>query len=104
MLKLNISPVRSDEQQPEVSYIAPVLTVDAVDYDLSLLEDGATAVHPMLGTVSRTGDDYECTLKLPHGSNAPEATRFPAPIEVTADGPVELPIYNTPEVTDELAE
>lgn len=105
MLKINLSPVRSDEPQPEVSYTAPVLTVDGIDYDLSELPDGATAEHPVLGQVSRTGSDYELTLTLSHGPNAPEATRFPEPIEVTQDGPVALPLYNElePEVTDELA-
>ena len=48
MLKINLSPVRSDELQPEVFYVAPVLTVDKVDYDLSELPDGATAQHPAL--------------------------------------------------------
>lgn len=103
MLKINLSPVRSDEPQPEVSYEAPVLTVDGVDYDLSELPDGATAEHPVLGRVERTGSDYEVTLTLTHGANAPYETRFPTPIEITTDGPVTLPPYSAPEVTNELA-
>lgn len=102
MLKINLSPVRSDEAQSKVSYTAPILTVDGVDYDLSELPDGATAKHPILGTVNRTGSDYEVTLKLTHGANAPYDTRFPAPIEVTVDGPVELPVYNEPEPEPKL--
>jgi hypothetical protein len=35
-------------------------------------------------------------LILPHGGDAPEATRFPAPIDA-GDGPVALPPYNAPE-------
>ncbi|NDW31887.1 hypothetical protein [Salipiger sp. PrR007] len=31
---------------------------------------------------------------LPHGLNAPEATRFPTPIEVLTDGEVALPPYD----------
>lgn len=108
MLTLNLSPIRSDEPQPTVNWIAPVLTVGNTPYDLSELADGATARHPVLGTVERTGDDYEVTLRLSHGARAPESTRFPAPIEVTVDGPVELPMYNEPEpepeVDDDLAE
>tara|TARA_R100000152_G_C6782307_1_gene219811 strand:- start:40540 stop:40941 length:402 start_codon:yes stop_codon:yes gene_type:complete len=100
MLTINLSPVRSDEPQPKVSYAAPVLTVDGIDYDLSELPDGATAEHPVLGQVSRTGSDYELTLRLPHGPRAPEITRFPVPIEVNVDGPIELPPYD--EVEDEL--
>jgi len=105
MLKINLSPVRSDDPQPKVSYIAPVLTVNSTAYDLSELPDGATAQHPVLGTVERSGDDYELTLKITHGSSAPEATRFPEPLTVTVNGLVELPLYNTPEpeVQDDLA-
>lgn len=94
MLKINLSPVRSDEAQSTVSYVAPILTVDGVAYDLSELPDGATAAHPVLGNVSRNGNDYELTLTLTHGANAPHGTRFPAPNEVTTDGPVSLPAYN----------
>lgn len=94
MLKINLSPVRSDEQQPDIEYNDPVLTVDGTDYDLSELPDGATAQHPVLGTVERSGDDYEIALTLTHGANAPKSTRFPDPIEVTENGRVELPIYD----------
>jgi hypothetical protein len=105
MLTINLSPVRSDIPQPTVTYVSPVLTVDNVDYDLSELPDGATAEHPVLGKVSRTGSDYELTLKLTHGANAPYDTRFPDPVLVYANGSVDLPLYETPEpeVTDELA-
>jgi hypothetical protein len=105
MLILYFSPVRSKDTQVKVFYVAPVLTVDNVDHDLSELPDGATAQHPVLGTVERSGNDYELTLRITHGPNAPEATRFPEPIEVTVDGPVTLPLYSTPEpeVKDDLA-
>jgi len=107
MLIINVSPVRSDEPQPEVFYAAPVLTVNDIDYDLSELPDGATAEHPILGTVNRSGDNYEVTLQVSHGAHAPEETRFPAPIDVTEDGAVKLPLYDEvqpeSEVADELA-
>ncbi|WP_286806174.1 MULTISPECIES: hypothetical protein [unclassified Marinimicrobium] len=74
-----------------------MLTVNAVDYNLSLLEDGATAQHPVLGTVHRVGNDYECTITLTHGADAPSETRFPAPVTVTENGPIELPPYDAPE-------
>lgn len=105
MLKLTLSPVRSDDAQPAVNWTAPVLTVDGIAYDLSLLGDGDTAEHPVLGTVSRTGTNYECTLRLSHGARAPEATRFPLPLELTTDGDVTLPAYNEPkpEVVNDVA-
>lgn len=102
MLTINLSPVRSHEPQPEVSYAAPVLTVDGIEYDLSDLPDGATAKHPVLGSVQRTGEVYEVTLRLPHGPNAPEATRFPTPIEVTQGGPVNLPPYDSVEESENV--
>lgn len=100
MLKLNLSPIRSDDPQPSVSWVAPVLTIGSIGYDLSELPDGATARHLVLGEVSRTGDDYEVTIRLWHGANAPEETRFPAPIEVLTDGEIALPPYNNEPVTN----
>lgn len=106
MLTINLSPVRADEDQPTVIWVQPFLELSGVKYDLSELPDGATADHQVLGRVSRVGDAYELTLRLPHGPNAPEATRFPAPIEVRENGPVELPLYDEPEpeASDELVE
>lgn len=88
-----------------VSWDEPTLTVNGTGYDLSLVEDGDKIKHPVLRGVYRNGDDYEVTVRLPHGMNAPASTRFPEPITVIEDGPVELPTYNTPEpeADDELA-
>ncbi len=102
MIKINLSPVRS-ETETQASWATPVLTVNNEPYDLSALEDGAThSGHPVLGEVSRTGDDYECTLMLSHGKKAPEATRFPAPLTVTQNGVIELPLYDAVEVPDNV--
>lgn len=102
MLIVNLSPVRSDQKQPIIEWAAPVLTMNGTSYDLSQLPDGATAKHPVLGAVERTANNYECTMRLPHGPKAPDSTRFPDPIEVTEDGPVKLPDYDEPEVINEL--
>ncbi len=94
MLNINLSPV-AGKPETQVSWAAPILTVNNEPYDLSILEDGATATgHPVLGDVSRTGDNYECTILLGHGKNALKATRFPAPLTVTQDGAIELPLYD----------
>ena len=93
-LTLNLSPVRSDVPT-DVSLSGTTLLINGVSYDLSELPDGAVAQHPELGVVTRNGDEYECTIRLTHGANAPEATRFPAPIVLNNhNGPVPLPIYN----------
>ena len=59
--------------------------------------------HPELGTVKRNGSEYECTIRLGHGPNAPHETRFPAPIVLENHyGPIELPLYDVvPEPEDE---
>lgn len=101
-LTLNLSPVRSDEET-KASLQGTVLTVNAIDYDLSELPDGATAQHPELGTVKRDGSVYECTIRLGHGPNAPHETRFPEPIVLeNHNGPIELPMYDVmPEPEEE---
>ena len=104
-LTLNLSPVRSDEETT-ASVNGTVLTVNSTDYDLSELPDGAVAQHPELGKVTRSGDSYECTIKLGHGPNAPESTRFPEPIVLNNhNGAIELPIYDAieQEAADDMA-
>ncbi|HAO02935.1 MAG TPA: hypothetical protein DCQ42_14760 [Halomonas sp.] len=101
-LTLNLSPVRSDEETT-ASLAGTTLTVNGTDYDLSELPDGATAQHPELVTVKRNGSEYECTIRLGHGHNAPYETRFPEPIVLeNHNGPIELPLYDVvPEVEEE---
>lgn len=80
-----------------------VLELNGDVLDVSILADGdalpAGAVDSpfVVGPITREGDDYHLTLMLPHGANAPEDRRFPAPIVATADGNISLP--NT-EVSD----
>lgn len=95
MIIINLSPVRSDEKPVTASLAGTVLTVNEMDYPLHMLPDGAeTEPHPVLGIVTRSGDDYELTLTLPHGANAPHSTRFPLPITVVANGEIPMPEYD----------
>jgi len=41
--------------------------------------------------VTREGGQLRLTLILPHGADAPPEAVFPAPLLLTADGPVTLP-------------
>lgn len=105
-LTLILSPVSRD-YETVISVNGTVLTVNGTNYDLSELPDGATAQHPELRTVKRNGNNYECTVRLGHGPNAPYETRFPEPIVLeNHNGPVELPLYDEPEEepSDELVE
>lgn len=115
MIKINLNPVFSNDTLT-ASLSNTTLTVNGIDYDLSLLEDGATAQHLVLGTVTRNGNDYELTLTLPHPpvqwTQLNETTlvrstheqRFPEPIIVTNDGEIAFPQPETKEVSNELAE
>ena len=94
MLTIKFSPVRSDKGQLTASLSGKVLTVDGVAYDLNLVPDGATVEHDVLKELTRTGDDFELTLTLPHGAKAPEATRFPQPVMVTANGDIDVPVFD----------
>ena len=75
-----------------------VLTVDGIAYDFGPLPEGGTLPRAAVGCpllasdVTREGGHITLTLILPHGSDAPEAARFPQPITVTQNGPVPLPI------------
>jgi len=93
MITINLSPQLNDIAPLSASLSGSVLTVDGAPYDLSLIADGATVEHPVVQNCTRTGTDYELTLILPHGANAPEETRFPVPVIVTTDGDITLPLY-----------
>jgi hypothetical protein len=84
MIKINFSPCRR-YQKTSASLSGSVLTVDGEEFDLSLIEDGATIQHDVIKNCTRTGEDYELTITLGHGYAAPEQTRFPVAQDV-ADG------------------
>jgi len=97
MLTIKFSPIRSDVGQLTASLAGKVLTVDGIAYDLNLVPDGASVEHDVLKELTRTGDDFELTLTLPHGAKAPEETRFPQPVMVTVDGDIDVPIFDVVE-------
>lgn len=65
--------------------------------DPSAYDETALASQWIVGRPEPTEDGWSVTIILPHGSPAPRATRFPAPVVVSADGPVELPLYKGPD-------
>lgn len=103
MIKLNFSPVRADEKT-QASLDSAVLTVNGEAFDLSDIPDGATVNHPVIQNATRNGDDYELTLTLTHGANAPHETRFPVPVEVTTETWELDYIYEPEAQTDDLVE
>jgi hypothetical protein len=97
-MHITFSPVRRNER-PEITRKGDTITIDGVAFDFSPLPDGATLPQEAIGSdwfagpVERSGGELRVTLVLSHGPNAPQETRFPAPITMTGDGPVPMPPY-----------
>ena len=95
-MQIKLNPQRRDDQLTVVKQ-GDALIVNGVTYDFSPLPEGATlpaeAIDSDLfsGPVERVNGEIVLTLTLPHGPNPSHAVAFPEPINVTADGPVELP-------------
>ncbi len=69
---------------------------DPSAYDASLPQNNLIVCEP-----TQLEDGWSVTIILPHGATAPRVTRFPDPITVSADGPVELPPYEGPDEDEE---
>ena len=80
-----------------VSKQGDALTINGTTYDFSPLPDGvtlpasATDCEYIVRPIERTNGVLHITLLLPHGADASEAARFPAPIINPPDGTLELP-------------
>jgi hypothetical protein len=98
-MNITLSPQRRDDGPLTLSRQGDVLTINGTAYDFSQLPDGATLPREavecqwLVSDVERIGGVLHLTLLLPHGGTAPEATRFPAPLTVTDNGPITLPPY-----------
>ncbi|MFN3294839.1 MAG: hypothetical protein ACK414_15550, partial [Gemmobacter sp.] len=72
------------------------LAINGAGFDFAPLPEGAqlpaaaVACPWLTGAVRRADGTLHLTLILPHGDDAPEAVRFPAPIQ-PGDGPVAAP-------------
>lgn len=94
-MHLTLTPVRMD-QPLAVRRRGLALVFDGVPVDLSGVPEGGEAAVDcpwIAGPVTRTGGTLRLTILLPHAADAPEATRFPAPVTVAGDGPVALPPF-----------
>jgi len=82
------------------------LTFNGEEFDFAPIPEGATLPRDavecewLASDITRISGVLHLTLILPHGSNAPYETRFPAPMTLTTDGPVELPAYEEPANAD----
>lgn len=94
---LTFTPVRSDDRL-EIARSGDALELNGRTFDFAPLPAGAVlpqasiACDWIAGDVSRdAAGRLTVPLVLPHGANAPEAARFPAPVDDPPDGPVTLP-------------
>lgn len=100
-MQITFSPIRRDETLT-LGKQGDTLTVNGEAFDFSPLPDGADLPGEAINSewllgAKREGGELHITVLLPHGGNAPEETRFPQPITVTADGPVPVPEHSIPE-------
>ena len=104
-MKLALSPTRTDIPL-FASRDGDTLTLNGEAFDFAPLEEGETLPADAIdsewiaGDVARTDGVLHITLRLPHGANAPEETRFPEPIIDPPDGEIALPPHSSPEVED----
>ena len=109
-MKIILSPTRRNDRLT-LSKSGDVLTLNGEAFDFTDVPNGATLPCSAISSDWFAGDvtrdqtgELTVPLILPHGANAPEANRFPAALKSVADGPVELPIYETPAPAPELEE
>ena len=105
-MKIALSPTRRDETLT-ASKSGDTLTLNGETFDFSPLAEGETLPADAIdspwiaGDVTRTDGALHITLRLPHGANAPEETRFPETIIDPPDGEIALPPHSSPEVEDD---
>lgn len=94
--QINFSPV-SSARALALSKRESSLIINDTEFDFSFLNDGDTLLRTAIDSdwigsdVSRVGDVINITVRLPHGSDAPQSARFPQSILVAQNGPVMLP-------------
>jgi len=104
-MQISFSPKRCDTALIATRQ-GDVLTLNGESFDFTALAEGdvlprdAVACDWLASEVTRAGGEIRLTLILPHGPEAPEATRFAQPLSLTGDGPVPLPAYQTTATED----
>ena len=102
-MHIYFDPFRSDELL-EVQVSGETLIVNGTPLDLSGVDDGTSLAHDLLecpwlaADIRRECGVLHVRLRLPHGADAPDTVRFPAPVAMKGDGRVPLPTDAQPQV------
>jgi hypothetical protein len=97
-MHISFTPIRRDTPL-EASVAGDVLTINGEAFDFAGIPEGATLPRSavtcdwLASDVERIDGEIRLTLLLPHGTNAPEETRFPQAVTVTG-GSVPLPVHD----------
>lgn len=94
MFLITLSPQRRDDVLT-VSVAGDVLVLNGEALDLGTYTADPETPHDwIIGQPVQDAGVWHVALIFPHGADAPESTRFPEPVTVTADGPVQLPPHD----------
>ncbi|MDX0630287.1 hypothetical protein GOC91_29385 [Sinorhizobium medicae] len=106
---IDLSPQRRDDLL-KVTKSGDALTINGVQFDFSILPDGATIpagevpCEWLVGPVERTAGELHLTLILPHGARPSQAVAFPPPLIDPPDGVIALPADLAPSIPDPVEE
>lgn len=105
MIDLTLIPVRplpQSETPTEISVAGDVISISGIDFDLSLMADGDSVTHPILGRAIRSGGDYQVFTKFNVTAGCPDFSEID--LGAVPDGPVSMPEFAIEEADNELAE
>jgi hypothetical protein len=95
-MNITFIPQRRDDTLTVLKH-GDTLTINGIEFDFSVIPDGATlpasavACEYVTGNIERINGVLHISLILPHGPSPSQAVAFPAPIINPADGVLELP-------------
>lgn len=100
-MQINLFPQRSDSPLT-LHRSGDKLIVNGETFDFSELAEGD--IQPaeelgcdfLIGEIARIEGTLRLSLILPHGPDAPQAALFPAPLNLSGDGPVDLSRFAPP--------
>ena len=91
-MRITLSPTRN-ETRLTLERKGSTLVFNGDEVDLRTYRSEETSHDWIVDQPTKVGKEWQVQIRLPHGPNAPDETKFPAPLSVIEDGPVSLPPY-----------